>query len=809
MGKAIRTTLPAIVAAVCAAFLATIPAEALAWSTGITGVTHKSVGSGCVGCHGAAPDPLISVAITGPATLVAGQAGTYTVTSTRSGIANGTRMGVDIAASDAPTPLSIGADPDIYLDGASGELTHVSAAAAHLTAGSSASYQFTYTMPAAASAGSAHTLYATSALSFVGWNHATDLVVTTASAGSGARYVNAATGVNSGTCVALVSPCKTITYAMSQAAAGNPGDLVSVAPGTYNIALGETFPIVFKPGVQLVATGTPSDTVIDATGDTVKQGIVSSSGNASSLARIEGFTFRSGLNLAAPLGVALGGAIRITGSTGTFSITRNVFDRNEARGYTGGNTLNQTGGLGWGGGLYISSSTASVTNNVFVGNVARGGNGFDHPGTVLTTNEYGGPGEGGALYFAGTGTVANNTFHANTAVGGNGGAASNGTGNGGGADSGAVAAIGGPAPAVVNNIFSNNLAMAGTGGTPGSVFAGALTSTTAGSVTNSVFFGNSVNGGASTGDTQGALAVLANPQFHDAAAGNLHICLGSPAKGTGTAAAAPTKDFDGVVRPNPPSIGAFEPSAGPGDSDNDGIPDFVEIAEGTNPFVKDNDVFGNARLFTMQQYRDFLGREGDPAGVTAWANLVAANTYTRTQAIDSFLSSQEFAGFVSPVVRLYFATYLRIPDYAGMTFNAGLVRAGTVTITQLADFFATSPEFVATYGALNNTQFVTLLYNNVLGRAPDAGGLAAWVSALTGGMTRGQVLRGFSDSPEYQAAMANEVLVTMMYTAMLRRTPETSGFNAWLAILDALTLTREQVIGGFFLSTEYHNRFLP
>ena len=143
------------------------------------------------------------------------------------------------------------------------------------------------------------------------------------------------------------------------------------------------------------------------------------------------------------------------------------------------------------------------------------------------------------------------------------------------------------------------------------------------------------------------------------------------------------------------------------------------------------------------------------------------------------------------------------------TFNAGLVRNGTVTLTQLADFFTASPEFIALYGALDNTQFVTLLYANVLGRVPDPAGLSGWVALLNGGFTRGQVLLGFSDSVEYQAAMANEVFVTMMYSGMLRRTAEPSGFTGWLDFLDAGTFTREQVINGFFLSSEYRARFLP
>jgi alpha-tubulin suppressor-like RCC1 family protein len=250
-----------------------------------------------------------------------------------------------------------------------------------------------------------------------------------------------------------------------------------------------------------------------------------------------------------------------------------------------------------------------------------------------------------------------------------------------------------------------------------------------------------------------------------------------------------------------------------GDADNDGIPNAVEAVEGRNPLVKDNDVFSPgaaaARLFVMQQYRDFLSREGDAAGINGWVSLITAGTYSRLDVINAFFNSAEFNGFVAPVVRLYYATFLRVPDYAGLTFNAGLVRQGTITLPQLADFFTASPEFAATYGALDNTQFVTLLYNNVLGRAPDAAGLAGWVSLLGSGYTRGQVLLGFSESTEYQAAKFNEVYVTMMYVGMLRRSPEPGGYNGWLAYLNAPGNTPLAMINGFYLSTEYRGRFLP
>ena len=248
------------------------------------------------------------------------------------------------------------------------------------------------------------------------------------------------------------------------------------------------------------------------------------------------------------------------------------------------------------------------------------------------------------------------------------------------------------------------------------------------------------------------------------------------------------------------------------DTDGDGIPDVVEITEGTNPLVKDNDIYANTpkgrRLFVMQQYRDFLGREGDAAGIQNWVNALTASSRTRAQVIESFFNSQEFSITVAPVVRLYFAAFLRIPDYAGLTNWVNAYRAG-MPLAAIAQAFATSAEFLLTYGNLNNTQYVTLLYNNVLGRAPDAAGLANWVNALNNGtLTRGQVLLGFSESAEYIQTSGNKVFVVMMYVGMLRRAPEQAGFDNWVAFLNAGN-SRLTLIQGFLDAPEYHNRFLP
>ena len=253
------------------------------------------------------------------------------------------------------------------------------------------------------------------------------------------------------------------------------------------------------------------------------------------------------------------------------------------------------------------------------------------------------------------------------------------------------------------------------------------------------------------------------------------------------------------------SATAGDPAA---DGDGDGIPNLHEYRERTDPALKDNDVFANARLFAMQQYRDFLAREAEPGGLAFWTEQVSGGARSPGQVIESFFSSPEFQGTIAPVERLYFAYFLRVPDYSGLNYWIGQYRTG-MSLESISNHFAQSPEFSNRYGTLSNAQFVELVYNNVLGRAPDPGGRAFWTGELdAGARTRGQVMLGFSESPEYRANSGNEVFVTMMYLGMLRRAPEPGGFEFWLDYVDGGS-SGLAVIDGFFRSSEYRGRFLP
>jgi hypothetical protein len=109
------------------------------------------------------------------------------------------------------------------------------------------------------------------------------------------------------------------------------------------------------------------------------------------------------------------------------------------------------------------------------------------------------------------------------------------------------------------------------------------------------------------------------------------------------------------------------------------------------------------------------------------------------------------------VARLYAAYFDRAPDHGGWAFWNRQIVDG-MTLWRASDFFADSPEFKTTYGAsLTDTEFLHLVYENVLDRAPDSGGLQYWRQRMANGMTRGQVMVHFSESIEYIGQMAPDL----------------------------------------------------
>jgi hypothetical protein len=135
------------------------------------------------------------------------------------------------------------------------------------------------------------------------------------------------------------------------------------------------------------------------------------------------------------------------------------------------------------------------------------------------------------------------------------------------------------------------------------------------------------------------------------------------------------------------------------------------------------------------------------------------------------------AGAPAQVYRLYKAAFNRKPDSAGLGYQIGALETTGLPLSQVSQNFINSPEFSSRYGALNESQFVTQLYQNVLGRGPDAAGLAFHVQRLTSGTGRRDVLIGFSESPENQTGTSADMAGGIVYTPLDRPTTPPTASN--------------------------------
>jgi serralysin len=109
-------------------------------------------------------------------------------------------------------------------------------------------------------------------------------------------------------------------------------------------------------------------------------------------------------------------------------------------------------------------------------------------------------------------------------------------------------------------------------------------------------------------------------------------------------------------------------------------------------------------------------------------------------------------GNAGEAYRLYEAALDRTPDISGLSWHMNKLDKGA-TLHDDAASFLSAPEFFQNYGAnISDEKLVTLLYQNVLDRAPDEAGKAYWLGRLEAHVTdRASVLTGFSESAENHA----------------------------------------------------------
>jgi uncharacterized protein YkwD len=208
--------------------------------------------------------------------------------------------------------------------------------------------------------------------------------------------------------------------------------------------------------------------------------------------------------------------------------------------------------------------------------------------------------------------------------------------------------------------------------------------------------------------------------------------------------------------------------------------------------VLDTDNLRNHR-FVAIAFWDVLGRQVDEnTANSVWAGQLDGGI-SRSTFVNMIDHSDEYFGnIITPAYSKFLG---RNPDSSGLQYWIARMHAG-LTDQQLEAAFIGSPEYYQFTGGADST-WVKAMYQNLLGRQPDAPGLAYWLDRLAHGAVRDEVALGFAASAEREGMAVQE-----LYARYLGRSAGDSEVAFWVASFKTGT-TSEQIITGFVGSDEY------
>ncbi|HKO45142.1 MAG TPA: NF038122 family metalloprotease [Pyrinomonadaceae bacterium] len=244
-----------------------------------------------------------------------------------------------------------------------------------------------------------------------------------------------------------------------------------------------------------------------------------------------------------------------------------------------------------------------------------------------------------------------------------------------------------------------------------------------------------------------------------------------------------------------------------------------ESSDGSNPL-------DTTAFFVEQHYIDFLGRNPEPAGKTAWMSILNGcppsgidgngNFCDRIEVSAGFFRSPEFQSRGYFIYRFYSAVG-SIPVYEQFTPDFGRV-SGFLSDAQLeankvafVNDFMSRTAFQNKYSSTfsNPTAYVDALLATV--GLPGHPSRVTWINQLNANntsQTRGEVLRALVESQQVYDKYYNEAFVIMQYFGYLRRTADASYLN-WIQTMNQTNGDYRIMINGFMNSAEYRKRFGP
>ncbi len=155
-------------------------------------------------------------------------------------------------------------------------------------------------------------------------------------------------------------------------------------------------------------------------------------------------------------------------------------------------------------------------------------------------------------------------------------------------------------------------------------------------------------------------------------------------------------------------------------------------------------------------------------------------------------SAEYYSNFITGAYNQYLG---RAPEASGLAYWVKLMQQG-LTDEQLEAGFIGSAEYIANHGG-TGPSWITGMYQNLLGRTPAASEVRYWVNNLAAGAAPAQVAYGFAASPERESQR-----VQADYQKYLGRSASTTEVSYWVNVF-LNGGTNEQVVAGFVASQEY------
>ncbi len=235
-----------------------------------------------------------------------------------------------------------------------------------------------------------------------------------------------------------------------------------------------------------------------------------------------------------------------------------------------------------------------------------------------------------------------------------------------------------------------------------------------------------------------------------------------------------------------------------------GVPATFIITEPASPLPR-------AEREVIALYEQLLGREPDQAGFNFWTGQGAAGL---GQMADSFLTSPEAQTTDFQVLTAYQGALGRFPSFAEYSQSLARLRSGSTPSDLFTQLLGTGT---------NSPVITTVIYLNLLGRAPTASELNAAQA-----MPPFQLYTTLAASPEFKNQTvpqtpdhSNFLYIKMLYFVILQRDSDPAGFNFWLnaangagpGIFFNSPATRITILGdgqpgvGFLGSNEFQSLF--